>query len=217
MRGILMTAGRMSLAAGRSIRYGNDQSSPDMQILRQHLNSATPSATSDALFRQRVIGLARTQLGVREGSQRNRGVEVDTYRGSSTSSDGAWPQPWCASFVSWVFNECNAPLVDSDGDTWSARIGDWARSKGRLRGPDARPTPGDLVLVRNDLGAARWANHIGIVSANLGADLLLTVEGNVRDSVVERVRDRSDVVGFVDVSGLARDSDPRSKPAGGRA
>ena len=147
---------------------------------------------------QRVLAIAASQIGVAETpGTPNRGPIVDAYRGSATSSAGDWMQPWCASFVSWTFNQAGAPLVDHDGDTWSARIGDWARQVDRYRDPEWTPAPGDVVLFRFDHGADRWANHVGIVESIAPDGTLTTIEGNVRDAVRQLNRSRERVVGFV--------------------
>ncbi|MBC7461593.1 MAG: CHAP domain-containing protein [Thermoleophilia bacterium] len=173
-----------------------------MQVISR-VQLATRTTASPEPLAGRVLRIAASQLGVHEDADRpDRGAKIDAYRGSATSTDGAWRQPWCAAFVSWVSNQAGAPLVDSDGDLWSANIGDWAKQAGRFSGPDATPHAGDLVLYRRDWGAARWANHIGIVET-VGPDgALQTIEGNVGDAVKRMQRTRAQVVGFVATAGL---------------
>jgi hypothetical protein len=157
-----------------------------------------------APLRTRVLDIARSQIGVRETpGTPNQGPEIDSYRASVTNSPGHWDQPWCATFASWVFNEAHAPLVDHDGDDWSARIGDWAKHSDRFRAPGTAMHPGDLVLLHKQNGADRWANHVGIIEHVHRNGSIETIEGNVDDMVKRVSHPTTDpIVGYVDITGL---------------
>lgn len=48
----------------------------------------------------KILAIARTQLGVREATGKNDGTAVEAYLSYTGNKKG---EPWCASFVSWVF------------------------------------------------------------------------------------------------------------------
>lgn len=51
---------------------------------------------------ERMLSIARSQIGVREVTGQNDGKAVETYLNYTYLKKGA---PWCASFVSWVFGQ----------------------------------------------------------------------------------------------------------------
>lgn len=109
-----------------------------------------------------IIKIARSQLNVREATGQNDGREVEAYLNYTGNKKG---EPWCASFVSWVFGQVgqNAPRT-----AWS---------------PDLFP-PAKLVK-KPSLAVVfgiYYANlkriaHCGIVAQQQG-DWVGTIEGN---------------------------------------
>ncbi|MFN0257616.1 C40 family peptidase [Pedobacter ureilyticus] len=66
--------------------------SPDLQIANQ------PNTQKN----KQLLEIAKSQIGVREASGNNDGYEVETYLAYTGNKKG---EPWCASFVSWVFGK----------------------------------------------------------------------------------------------------------------
>lgn len=158
------------------------------------------SGNPNAPLRQQVLDIARGEVGVRETGGEDRGERISEYRRSVVGSAGNSPAPWCASFVSWVFNKAGSPVVDSNGDTWAYRIGDWGKKQGTFHAPGSTPQAGDIVLFRYDGGSNNWANHVGIVERVDANGTIHTIEGNASDSVKRNTysRNSSSIVGFVD-------------------
>lgn len=122
-------------------------------------------------FASAAVDVARTQVGVRE-VPRNKGARVTEYQKSVRNDAIALGQPWCASFISWVFLQAKDPTPYR-----SAAVGDWVRmaNAGRygmstVREKDVRV--GDLVAFKKYGG---W-QHMGIVSS-VGSDIML-ISGN---------------------------------------
>lgn len=53
-------------------------------------------------FAKQLIQTAQSQLGVREATGNNDGKQVEQYLNYTGNKKG---EPWCASFVSWVFGQ----------------------------------------------------------------------------------------------------------------
>jgi len=56
--------------------------------------------------REKIAAIARGELGVREVTGNNDGERIEEYLAITGLKKG---QPWCASFVSWVFNKAGYP------------------------------------------------------------------------------------------------------------
>lgn len=120
----------------------------------------------------RVIQIAEAQVGTIEAPI-NR-----TKYGAWYGMDG---QPWCAIFLSWIFDQ--AGCLDAIGGKQHQVVAalDWAKRSGRVV---AEPRPGDLVVFRFRTG---W--HIGLVEdATPGLDLQ-TIEGNTSSGAAGSQRD----------------------------
>jgi len=50
----------------------------------------------------KVLAIARSQIGVREATGHNDGMKVESYLAYTGNKKG---EPWCAAFVSWVFGQ----------------------------------------------------------------------------------------------------------------
>ncbi|MNL35657.1 hypothetical protein D3C87_1577000 [compost metagenome] len=57
--------------------------------------------------RQRILGIARAELGTREATGNNDGKRVEEYLAAVDLPEG---HPYCAAFISWVFKEAGYPL-----------------------------------------------------------------------------------------------------------
>lgn len=65
-----------------------------------------PSLFDTLALRERLLTIARKEIGVRELRGRNDGPQVEAYLSSSGLKKGA---PWCASFISWTFQQAGYP------------------------------------------------------------------------------------------------------------
>lgn len=136
--------------------------------------------------------------------------------GSNRTMFGEWfgvnGVPWCGIFVSWCFVK-GANYVIADGYPGGRSVGvfpgkgcsyvptteAWLRVTGMWIGRVA-PLPGDIAIYNWDGGRA---DHIGIVSRNLGGGEFEAIEGNTSSSnasdggaVMRAVRRLTQVNGF---------------------
>lgn len=58
--------------------------------------------SAEELKREKLVTIARKEIGIREQSGRNDGESVAAYLATVRLKEG---QPWCAAFVSWVFKK----------------------------------------------------------------------------------------------------------------
>lgn len=145
---------------------------------------------------ERVLGIAREELGTRESPADSNNVKYNTWYYGRAVSGKAYP--WCMAFVQWVFHRAGVPLplrTASCGALMAAarRAGQWVT--GDLR-------PGDVVIYDFPGGAA--ADHCGIVERAAG-DRVTAIEGNTSQAgsqsnggmVCRRTRPRSQIAGAV--------------------
>lgn len=143
----------------------------------------------------KILNVARSQIGIKEQPA-----------GSNQTKYNRWcnvpRQPWCAMFVSWVFEKAGSPLpkiqsgYPSGGgycpyfESYGKKNNQWHRS----------PKAGDLALFHF---GNRLAVHIGIVEKVLGNGKFKCIEGNTSLSsndnggaVMRRNRNVSQCRGF---------------------
>ncbi|MBO9675415.1 MAG: CHAP domain-containing protein [Sphingobacteriaceae bacterium] len=65
-------------------------------------NSIKPVSTKATAEGEKLLQIARKELGVREASGRNDGPRVAAYLRYVNIGEGS---PWCVAFVSWVFGQ----------------------------------------------------------------------------------------------------------------
>ncbi len=113
-----------------------------------------------------------SQVGIRELTGRNDGIEVETYLKTCRLKAGA---PWCAAFVNWCLVQCGAPHA---GSGWSP---DWFPKDriiwhpGGVVGSGALPQKGDVFGVYFE--TKRRIAHVGLIEEWRGRSVV-TVEGN---------------------------------------
>lgn len=133
----------------------------------------------------RVIVIARSQLGVIEATGRNDGLPALRYAG------GRVGEPWCAHFVAWCFRQADRPLPGDVPPT--PRVANPLCSVARMERILEEhewlrrvPEPGDIVffLLRgiSDAGNGR---HVGLVET-VNTATLTTIEGNSANGVHRR-------------------------------
>ncbi|UAJ73728.1 CHAP domain-containing protein [Synechocystis sp. PCC 7339] len=142
-----------------------------------------------------ILSIAAAEIGVTESP-----------RNSNRTKYGAWygmnGQPWCAMFVSWVFDRAGSPLPvmqqgAPSGAAYCPFIEHYAKRQGRWY---SKPQPGDLALFHF---GKREAIHIGIVETVMIAGQFNSIEGNTSatsndngGAVMRRSRNVSQCRGF---------------------
>ena len=147
---------------------------------------------------QQVVDLARQHIGYVEGPRNNE------------TKFGAWSgynfQPWCGSFINWLFHSTGTQGEPSV--VWTPGGAKAYRSKGRLLARNSSDVrPGDVVFF--DWGGSQnldAIDHVGLVEAVLPDGRIQTIEGNTSRSDVgsqsngggvwRRVRNRGAIAGF---------------------
>ena len=129
---------------------------------------------------QDALELAQQELqkGVHETTGNNDGAEIDKYRNGAANG-----QPWCASFVSWIYgagqNSDNAATFGYDASV--AGIRSKAQSAGYYAAKGTyTPQAGDLMIQENN------ASHVGVVTGVDADGTIHTIEGNSSDQVAQR-------------------------------
>lgn len=162
----------------------------------------------------RALDRARSQLGVREASGNNDGLEIAKYFAGATRIINGQEKPtgwaagweWCAAFASWCAFEARQG-AETVPHGW--RIAVWelvrdARASGAWRdwtvGASSGPRPGDLVIYRRK-GDPRQPGQTGHVARCVTWDgaRLLTIGGNEQNAVTQQdnAARLGDVVGFI--------------------
>ncbi|MFZ6818378.1 hypothetical protein [Undibacterium sp. Ji22W] len=135
---------------------------------------------------KKLIDLAKTEVGTREGPVNNTGARVVEYQGTTWLAPGAWP--WCAAFTCWLMREwledgsirelLKLPTF-SAAEKWRCRDASafgwekWARQRGLTVLPETeKARAGDFVVYD--------FSHIGLVIADQQStkEKLKTIEGN---------------------------------------
>lgn len=52
---------------------------------------------------EKLIEIARKEVGTREDQKNNTGARIVEYQGATWLAPGAWP--WCAAFTAWIMRE----------------------------------------------------------------------------------------------------------------
>lgn len=128
------------------------------------LSNPTAKFTEDFRFSQaeQILCIARSQIGVVEATGLNDGKQVETYLRYTGNQKG---DPWCASFVSWVFGQAGYAQPKT---AWSPSLFPIGRQV-------AQPAPARVFgIYFADLGRIA---HCGLVEKQHNS-WLTTIEGN---------------------------------------
>ncbi|WP_141576535.1 CHAP domain-containing protein [Actinomadura sp. WMMA1423] len=151
-----------------------------------------------------VIKLAKKQVGVREGrggetkyhkwyvstphakatAKRDGGFSVKEYNGAQ----------WCNMFVSWLGAQTG--VKNMGWDAYTVQHASWFKQTDRW-GHKAKP--GAVVFFDWQDGSKAGIgdiDHVGIVVKDNGNGKITTIEGNTENAVKQKVRDKSEVVGY---------------------
>lgn len=121
---------------------------------------------------QKVMNIARSEVGYREGYSGGHWDNSQKFSPAVPGLEWSDEQPWCSTFVSWVFQEAGAR--DLAPVTASCLEGvSWFEDRGRF---SEYPAVGAVVYF-----GAGGGSHVGIVTSYT-ADTIYTVEGNTNDS-----------------------------------
>lgn len=126
-------------------------------------------STNSLLNAELIINLAKSQIGYTEVPNNK------TMYGEWYGLDGA---PWCAMFVSWVFNQAGeSKRVAASGAKGFASCDaglKWFARRNKLV-PIGQAQPGDIAFFQFDDDAQ--PDHVGIIVKNTGKQLIC-IEGN---------------------------------------
>lgn len=139
----------------------------------------------------RVIALARTQVGVSESPPGSNNVIYNTDYYGSPVSGGAYP--WCCAFIWWLFWRLGISSEFCGGakTAYCPYVVNFARQTGRWI-TDAHYQPGDLFLY--DWNGDGVADHIGLCTDWYGT-FGNTIEGNTGDAVQQLSRSMGTIMG----------------------
>lgn len=126
---------------------------------------------------EKLVALARLEIGVEEVDGTNCGVRVDAYKSATNlPPHEAWP--WCAAFIDWLVREA----VRTDGPYTFARpttagawnLENWSKkqdgSTHTLRTPGNDIKAGDIVIFK--------FSHVGLCVRGAEDGRIHTIEGN---------------------------------------
>lgn len=123
----------------------------------------------------RVIELARSQVGVTEYPPNSNNVLYNTYYYGHPVQDGipkGSKYPWCVTFIQWLFKSEPTTLMKTAS---CSTLLNWCRKNGMIVN---KPQIGDLCFMKFDDDPRYPAGHIGIVDKAKGAKDVYNIEGN---------------------------------------
>ncbi|RYF19398.1 MAG: CHAP domain-containing protein [Flavobacteriales bacterium] len=139
--------------------------------------------------RQQIIAISKSQIGVREISGKNDGIEVEKYLAYTGNKKG---DPWCASFVSWVFGQAGYKQPKT---AWSPEL--FSANK-----TAALPKPSMIFGIY--FPKLKRIAHCGLVN-KVNGNWVYTIEGNTNvngnregDGVYQRIRHQRDIHAYAD-------------------
>lgn len=146
----------------------------------------------------RMVALAREELGVSETTSNNESPRIREYRTSTVGAENT-PGPWCAYFVSWLAKNAGAPIgAGGNGTGYVPTLEAWGRQQDRfIPFGTQQAKPGDIAIF--DWGGDGVADHTGIVESVAADGTIKTIEGNSSDRVQRRqyAGSTNDIKGFV--------------------
>lgn len=121
--------------------------------------------------RTAVADTYMSQLGVREATGQNDGLEVEMYLASTNLGAG---YAWCAAFVNWVYKQND--VARPDKGAWSPA---WFPNKRLIDTGKHTPQRADLfALYYTNL---KRIGHVGFIH-EWGTSYVTTVEGNTNNA-----------------------------------
>ncbi len=119
---------------------------------------------------ERVIGIARGELGYREDPPGSNRVKY----GEAYGLNGV---PWCVIFLWWLFREAGeSKAFFGGGKTASCTVlRRWYREQGRIVSPE-EARAGDIVIL--NFSGTKESQHCGLVTEGYSGGEVATIEGN---------------------------------------
>jgi hypothetical protein len=128
------------------------------------------------MLRDKILELAKGEIGVEEVDGTNCGKRVNEYK-SATWLDHTKPWPWCAGFICWLFREAmkGKEYTFKRPETAGAYdFENWCRKQDYsvvLKKPHENDIEaGDIVIFS--------FSHIGIATSGVKNGYITTIEGN---------------------------------------
>lgn len=145
------------------------------QVKESVIPNTTTSKSGN--FVQKLLTLARAEVGVEEINGTNCSARVNQYK-AATTLDSTQSWPWCAAFVCWLFKEAMSGTTYSfkrpttagafDFENWAANQDKSIQTK--------KPHHGDIVA--GDIVIFTFS-HIGLaISSPNSNGMVTTIEGN---------------------------------------
>lgn len=174
-------------------------------------SESSTSASAGSGTAAKVLEIAASQIGITDGTKYGRWYEQNVDKDADNYDFSDDDVPWCAMFVSWVFNQAKAKCAGIPGAYCPSML-EAARRAGKTVSVKSAKA-GDVVYFDWDGGEC---DHVGIVESNDGIKLH-TIEGNTDNGIVARkVRQYSCVAGVAHPDYAAQSSTSTasgSKPA----
>lgn len=149
---------------------------------------------------EKVLEIAEKEVGTTEYPKNSNKVKYNDWYYGRTVSGSSYP--WCACFISWLFNQVDASLIKKSA--LCAAIGNWFKNKNRFKKDN--PKIGDVVFFKFTGGTSNWTNHVGIIVEVLENGNIVTIEGNTSfddagsqsngGAVAKKIRTTKNVVGY---------------------
>lgn len=143
-----------------------------------------------------VLSFARGELGYSRWDDPNTGTKYGRWYGNDMGFGSYFAEngvPYCAMFVSWVFDYAGASCAGLPGAYCPTMLSAGINAGRKVNKYSAQP--GDVVYF--DWGNDGVSDHVGIVEANNGS-YLTTIEGNTNNGAVARkTRSFGTVIGVI--------------------
>lgn len=108
-------------------------------------------------------------------------------------------QPWCANFISWVYNEAGVPLSNPNNGGWripgTKTLRAYLQAVERFKPADSGYTPkaGDIMLYDNP---SPYGQHVNMVIKN-DHGIVTTIGGNEPGGIRITVHSKNEARGFL--------------------
>lgn len=118
--------------------------------------------------------------------QRHGGINLEV-NGFYLTYTGGNQEPWCAHFITWVFDEANREFPPGAYTNSVAGLRSWFTQVGRYhpKGPGYRPSPGDVAIYQNGM------SHANIV-ISVSSNSYVAIGGNESDGINRRTYSLND-------------------------
>jgi soluble lytic murein transglycosylase-like protein len=164
------------------VYYTRSEDKPGVAKLASVDDAQLPgNGSSGGGLQQRALHAAAGEIGVHEQGGEDMGPRVSEFQAAT----GAQRSPWCASFVTWAFEEAGHKMPAGN---WAA-VANWVGAARQhtagleiIKPEDARP--GDIVAYDWGFGDDFGSDgHIGLVASKVTGGNFEAIEGNHSDQV----------------------------------